>query len=114
MHELSIAQSLITEVQDALPVDCPPEQVRIIHLQVGALSGVVPEALTFAFECLAPDTPLADATLQIHTKPAFWVCQSCNAQWNSTQILDACPTCSGIEIRLSGSRDLSVRQVEIE
>jgi hydrogenase nickel incorporation protein HypA/HybF len=65
MHELSIAVSLVEAVCDELPTLGPDVAVRAVRLRVGPLSGVVPEALTFAFDIAAADTPLAGARLDI-------------------------------------------------
>jgi hydrogenase nickel incorporation protein HypA/HybF len=65
MHELSIALSLIDAVCDELPRLGPNVAVRSIRVRVGPLSGVVPDALAFAFEVAAAESPLAGARLDI-------------------------------------------------
>ena len=48
-------------------------RVHQIRLRVGVLSGVVPEALQFAFEALTAGTPAEGAILAIDDVPArFW------------------------------------------
>src|SRR5512133_3962335 len=54
MHELAIAERIVQAVQSSIG-DRP---VRSVHLQVGQLSGVVTDALTFSFELAASGTPL--------------------------------------------------------
>lgn len=75
MHELSVAHALITSVQESLTDSHAP--VREVHLTVGMLSGVVPEALTFAYEVAAADTALADSVLVIHRSPIVIFCPTC-------------------------------------
>jgi len=52
MHELSIAMSLVDAICDELP-KLGSVTVRSVRIRVGALSGVVPDALTFAFDVAA-------------------------------------------------------------
>jgi hydrogenase nickel incorporation protein HypA/HybF len=65
MHELSIAMSLVDAVCDELPRFGDHVIVRSVRVRVGPLSGVVADALTFAFEVAASDTPIAGARLDI-------------------------------------------------
>jgi len=65
MHELSIALSLIDTVCDELPRLGQGASVRSVRIRVGPQSGVVADALTFAFEVAVADTPLVGARLEI-------------------------------------------------
>lgn len=68
MHELSIALSLVDAVCEELPRLGDKVFVRSVRVRVGPLSGVVPDALAFAFEVAADDSPIAGARLEIeHT-----------------------------------------------
>jgi hydrogenase nickel incorporation protein HypA/HybF len=65
MHELSIAISLVDAVCEELPRFGEFVSVRSVRIRVGPLSGVVPEALAFAFDVAAADSAIAGAQLQI-------------------------------------------------
>jgi hydrogenase nickel incorporation protein HypA/HybF len=64
MHEAGLMQT-------ALEMACEEARragavaVRRIVLRVGTDSGVVPDALRFAFDALSADTPAAGATLDV-------------------------------------------------
>ena len=64
MHELSIMQSALSVALDQAR-QAGASRVHVIRLRIGALSGVVPDALEFAFEALAPGTPAEGAELAI-------------------------------------------------
>jgi len=64
MHELSIALSLIDAICDELP-NLGNVYVRSVHVRVGALSGVAPDALTFAFDIASGDSAIAGARLEV-------------------------------------------------
>ena len=65
MHELSIALSLIDAVCDELPRIGAGASVRSVRIRLGPESGVVADALTFAFDVAVADSPIAGARLEI-------------------------------------------------
>jgi len=61
VHEMSIAQSLLEIIlEESRKHDLT--SVQVVRLQIGAMAGVVPEALTFCFDLLTRDTPASGAT----------------------------------------------------
>jgi Zn finger protein HypA/HybF involved in hydrogenase expression len=65
VHELSIAVSLIDAVCDELPRLGEGAQVCRVHLRVGPSSGVVADALRFAFEVAKAGSAIESAELEI-------------------------------------------------
>lgn len=68
MHELSIAMSILDIVGEEAERR-GNVQVEAIHLRIGALSGVVKEALLSAYELAAEQTPFAQARLIVEDVP---------------------------------------------
>jgi Zn finger protein HypA/HybF involved in hydrogenase expression len=64
MHELAIAIGLVEAICDELP-RLGAVRVTAARVRVGRLSGVVPDALTFAFTVAADGTAIAGARLVI-------------------------------------------------
>jgi hydrogenase nickel incorporation protein HypA/HybF len=64
MHEVSIAEALMQQVTEAASRN-GLASIRQIGICVGAHSGVVPDALVFAFEILRTGPVLGAATLDI-------------------------------------------------
>lgn len=64
MHELSIAVSIVEGVEEELRERGDPK-LHAVHLQLGSLSGVVKEALLFAYDAACEGTPLAGSRLVI-------------------------------------------------
>ncbi|MEZ5115897.1 MAG: hydrogenase maturation nickel metallochaperone HypA [Candidatus Nanopelagicales bacterium] len=92
MHELSVAHAVVSTVVDALPAE--PVRVREVHVRIGALSGVVPQALQFAYEVAALDTPLQDAVLRIEQVPVSVHCPACDEDRElPATTLFRCPSC---------------------
>jgi hydrogenase nickel incorporation protein HypA/HybF len=64
MHELSIALSIVEGVTEELQERGGPK-LHAVHLQMGSLSGVVKDALLFAYDVACEGTPLAGSRLVI-------------------------------------------------
>jgi hydrogenase nickel incorporation protein HypA/HybF len=63
MHELSIAASIVEIASEE--AERQGGRVEAVHLKLGALSGVVPDALLFSWDLACDESPIAGAKLQI-------------------------------------------------
>lgn len=88
-------------------------QVHEIHLRVGALSGVVPDALQMAFEALRMGTPAEGAVLKIEEVPARYWCVVCDREFASDKMFAECPTCRCVSGELRVGRELELASMEI-
>ena len=112
MHELSIAHAVVTTVTDALPD--PEARVSSVVLRIGVLSGVVPQALHFAYDVATADTPLAGSTLRIQDLPVVINCPTCGPQ-ELAGIRDfTCPVCGEPCGDVVGGKELEVAEVTFE
>lgn len=95
MHELSLAEGMLDIAsQELAKHGCT--RLKLLRVEVGALSGVVPEALEFGFSSLVRDTPNADAVLEIVRVPLKLRCLMCGEVFESRARpgeLSACPKC---------------------
>ena len=83
MHELSIAMSIVEMAQEeALQRGV---QVSAVHLKLGALSGVVKEALLSSYEMACDDTPLRGSRLVIEDVPVVIFCPHCKRRGPSVR-----------------------------
>ena len=113
VHELSIMQSALNLALEQAK-QAGGGRVHMIRLRIGALSGVVPDALEFAFEALAPGTPAAGARLAIEHVPARFWCAGCAREFESADMLAECPDCHGLSGELRGGREMELASLEIE
>jgi len=113
MHELSIMQSALNVALEQAR-QAGAGRVHAIRLRIGALSGVVPDALEFAFEALAPGTAAEGAELAIEHVPARFWCATCTREFESEDMLAECPGCHGLSGELRGGREMEVASLEIE
>ena len=89
-------------------------RVLALRLRVGALSGVVPEAMHFAFEVVCEDTIAKGARLDIETIPAVFRCHECREEFESDLFTGECPRCHSLGAALQRGRELEIASVEID
>jgi hydrogenase nickel incorporation protein HypA/HybF len=89
-------------------------RVHAIRLRIGALSGVVPDALEFAFEALKLGTPAEGAELDIEHVPARFWCGRCATEFEGGELLTECPACKTPSRELRSGREMEVASLEIE
>ncbi len=114
MHELSIAMSL-AEIASEEAARLGAARVTAVHVRVGALSGVVPDALQFSWDIAIAETAVAGARLQIEDVPVTIYCDRCAAERTlpSPQHL-RCPVCNELALQIRGGRDLALTALEID
>lgn len=113
MHELSIAKNLIEIAAEAVGKD--GRAVAAVHIKVGALSGVAPEALTFAYDLAIEGTVLAGSKLMIQCVPVKIFCQRCCREVDLPGIQSfACPLCGQGSSDLRSGRELDIVCLEMK
>lgn len=90
------------------------QRVLAIRLRIGSLSGVVPEALQFAFEALATGTAADGAELAIEHVPARFWCATCASEFGADDLFSECPRCGIPSTELRAGRELQVASLEID
>jgi len=113
MHELSIAQALVEQVEAAATKEHALRVVRVV-ISVGALSGVDPEALRSLFPLVAEGTVAADAELVIEQIAARVKCRSCGTEAQTDAAFIGCTTCGSKDVELAAGRELNIKTVELE
>jgi hydrogenase nickel incorporation protein HypA/HybF len=77
------------------------------------LSGVVPDAMRFAFDVVCRETIAAGARLEIETIPAACWCADCEAEFECADFLNECPRCHKVSGDLRRGRELEIAAVEL-
>ena len=90
-------------------------QVTAVHLRLGALSGVVKDALFFSYEMACQDTPLAGSRLIVEDVPVIVFCPRCQAERTlSTVQLFECPECGAPTGDIRQGKELEVFALEVQ
>jgi len=111
MHEFSIMEAALeTAAQKTRAAGAT--QIHRLKLRVGKLSGVVPEALRFAFDALKGHF-LAAAVLEIEEVPAVCWCAGCAAEFEAKDLNYRCPRCHQPSDDLRHGKEMELASLEI-
>jgi hydrogenase nickel incorporation protein HypA/HybF len=108
MHELAIAENIVQAVQ----TQTGDRTVRSVRLQVGQLSGVLTDALTFSFELATSGTPLEGAQLLIDEPGGRLHCRTCGQDVGRNDLLLLCE-CGSADVEVTAGRELALLSVEV-
>jgi hydrogenase nickel incorporation protein HypA/HybF len=114
MHEMSIVQALIDQVEAEVEKSGQSGHVVGLDLVIGRLSGVHVDSIRFAFEFLAPGTILEKAELRIDEPTAKIDCRACGSCQPITELQMRCPVCGSGDVLIDGGRDLLLQSIELE
>ena len=112
MHELSIALSMIEQIERVAAEHGGP--VRSAQVRVGVLSGVDCEALRFAWEIARAGTALASTALEIESVPLRVRCPACGNTHSAEVHTILCPHCITPEQEIVEGRELQLASLEID
>ena len=113
MHELSIAMSIV-ELAEEESARRGGAHINAVHLKLGALSGVVSEALLSSWEMACYDTDLRDSKLIIEKIPVLVYCRVCAARRRLESVQwFICPECRSVVSEVIEGRELQVFAMEI-
>jgi hydrogenase nickel incorporation protein HypA/HybF len=113
MHELSIAESLVELVTDEVGLN-DSTRVVSVRLRLGSLSGVVAQALLFAYGAATGGTALEGSTLEIEEVTAVVFCPQCRREHDLADIRRLrCPVCNSPAPHVVRGKELEVVSVTV-
>ncbi len=113
MHELSIAEELIDIIKEAASSH-GIGKVEQISLRIGAMRQVVPDALLFAFEIVAKDTPAEGAAVSITTVPTRARCGDCGREFFVEEHCFVCGACESCNVTVIEGKELFIDSIQGE
>ena len=113
MHELSLTQSLV-EIAGEHARRAGGTVIRSITVEVGELSGAIPEALEFAFDVCSKGTPAEGAALILRRVAGHGCCTACAAAAPCHELTAVCPACGALAFELDAGTELRVVELEID
>jgi hydrogenase nickel incorporation protein HypA/HybF len=108
MHELSITQSVI----DAVVEKMDGATVKSVRLEIGKLSGVVPDSVRFCFDVICAGTMLEGARLDIDETPGCARCRDCDEEFPLNDMIMLCP-CGSANVEVLAGQQLRIKSVEV-
>lgn len=113
MHELGITQGIV-EIAERTAREQGAVKVLSVTVEIGELSGVIPDAVEFCYEACTLETMLAGSRLIIEYIPGEGKCDDCAAVVKLDNMTFCCPACGGYAVQRIRGEELKVREVEIE
>jgi hydrogenase nickel incorporation protein HypA/HybF len=112
MHEVGIMQNTL-EIALAYAQRQGATQIHQMTLRIGQLSGVEPDALSFAFDVVVQGTIADRARLVIDRLPAICHCPDCQQDFQPTDWIDECPICHRLCTDLRQGKELELASMEV-
>jgi hydrogenase nickel incorporation protein HypA/HybF len=112
MHELSIAMSIVDMARE----EAERRNVHIdaVHLELGALSGVVKDALLFSYTIACDGTLLEGSRLVVKEIPIEVYCQVCQTpKVLSSMQWFCCPDCGAQTPEVIHGKELLITALEL-
>ncbi len=104
---------LFTEsMVDAIVDKVGDDTVLAVHLEIGAISGVVVDSIRFCFEIVADGTGLQGARLDIDEPPGQAYCRDCGNEFVLDQPIMLCP-CGSADLEVRSGQQLRIVSVEV-
>jgi hydrogenase nickel incorporation protein HypA/HybF len=108
MHELAITESVVQAVTERLPGSA----ISCVHLEIGPMSGVVPDSVRFCFGLVTEGTSLQGARLEISQPTARCRCRDCDSEFQTDGMLPLCG-CGSADVEILAGNELRIRSVEV-
>lgn len=113
MHELSIIANLFDLLKEKTR-NRKVKKILYVKLQVGTLSGVVPEFLISAFDMYKKETLAEEAEMEIKEIPLKILCQSCSRETVKDDFVFICERCGSTDLKTVSGTELILERIECE
>jgi len=113
MHELSIVANLF-EILNQKAKEKKAKRILSVTLQVGRLSGVVPELLRSSFDIYKQDTLAHNADLVIQEVPFKVRCLACGTEMTKEDFIMVCDRCRSTELEILQGTELFLLKMDVE
>jgi hydrogenase nickel incorporation protein HypA/HybF len=113
MHEVSIAGGLIGIISE----QCRKSgyrRIESVNIKIGRASGIMPDALIFAFDAMKGDSIATGAILNIEEVPVGGHCRDCNSDFTvEEEYVLSCPRCGGLSFHVTSGREMDIVDMEV-
>jgi hydrogenase nickel incorporation protein HypA/HybF len=113
MHEFAVTNSILAIVLEKAR-ESRAKKVTKIDLQVGRLTGFVPECIQLQFDILSRGTIAAGAGLSFHQPLVNLRCRRCDVAYTTDSFDLICPDCHNMDIEILSGSELYIESMEVE
>lgn len=111
MHELSVLVEVVRIVEEQA-TKMNIDNVKVIVLQIGELSSVVPHYIEECFPIVTDQKPMfEDTKLEIEMLPGMARCQKCNTAFNVIENKGYCPQCGSFDKDLLCGQEFFIKEI---
>lgn len=112
MHEVGLMQGTLAIALERAAQE-GAHRIHRLTMRIGPLSGVVPEALEFAFDVLSCGTIAEGGKLEVEHVPIMCYCPRCRLEFQPDDLFCECPRCHDPRIEVRQGRELELASVEV-
>jgi len=113
MHELSIAVEIV-ELAEKEAAKAGAKKISSIELEIGSISGIMMDALDFAWPVATKGTMLENAKKVIHKVKGKAKCSQCEAIFEIDNLYDACPHCNEYFKEIIQGKELRIKYLTVQ
>lgn len=114
MHELGIVVQ-ITKTLDSLVEENQLEDVSRVTLQIGKVSGIIPDYLIDCWKYYRKNKPyLIHSSLTYEWIEAITQCQSCKKEYDTITYGKECPYCHSFHTYLIQGNECLIKEIEAQ
>ena len=113
MHELSIAKSVIQIIENSTASDFN-KKITKVHLNIGTLSGIEIDALTYSFSIIRKNTILENAEMVINTINGIAKCRKCSNTFELNSYGNPCPACNDYSMEIIQGKEMKVMHITVD
>lgn len=112
MHEVSIMEQTLEIALENVRSQ-GARQIHWLKMRIGEMSGVVPEALEFAFDVVTEGTIAQGAKLEIETVPVVCHCSNCGVEFQPPELFYECPQCGHLSSQIIAGKEIELTSLEV-
>ena len=112
MHELSIAQNVIEIITEEAQ-KANATTITEVEIDIGLVSGIVPDALTFAMDSLIKNTFLEKAKIIYNIIEGKGRCNNCSHEFTIDGLYAMCPECNSFSFEVVQGKELKIKNFSI-
>jgi hydrogenase nickel incorporation protein HypA/HybF len=112
MHELGIIVHVAKTIEEVAKEN-EVTQIGSVTLEIGEVSGVVPEYLTDCWNYYRKKTPLLEnSEMKIEQLSAVTFCTNCKEEYETVKHGRQCPHCGSYETYLLRGNECNIKEIE--
>lgn len=110
---MSIAMNVVEIAVDTAKQN-DATKINRIELDIGVLSGIIPDSLEFCFASACKGSIAENAELILDIIEAQAQCESCGHKFSTREMVSQCPECKEMVFSITGGRELRVKAINVD